>query len=154
MEDFMDVVDIMLYVNNEINKGSFILLPNTIANGNVYKVNMCGDLNNDGFELSYLYIPKGSSILLHEHTTDVERYKLIMGNLSVGGNFCNTNVCLLGNVHNIDEVLCDTIIESCKVSVDYLKSTSILFDSNFFDTFIQQKLLKENSFKCNTYIKK
>lgn len=97
--------------------------------------------------MGYLYIPKGSSILLHEHTADMERYKSIMGNLSVKENLCKTNVCLLGNTHNIDEVLYDTIIETCKVKMDYLKSTSILFDSNFFDTLIQQKLLKENALR-------
>lgn len=110
------------YIKQKIAAKEYSILPDIIANGPVYKIHKSGDLEKDGYEVSYLYLPKGSSIKEHKHTKDVERYKLIYGYLSVFNFPSKSNVCLLDHVHCIDEVPTDTIIETCKISKDYLYS--------------------------------
>ncbi len=52
----------------------------------------------------------------HQHTNDIERYKLIEGTLSVNKEKTDNNICTLNNSHNIDIVYEPTIIQTCKIS--------------------------------------
>ena len=116
------------------------VLPETIAIGTVYKIHYFGDLERNGFEIGYLYIPKGSGIKLHKHVADIERYKKIIGELVVNGEKCDINICLIGKSHGIAPVSQDTIVSTCKVTKKYLMETDILFDDDFFDNLIKKEL--------------
>ena len=111
----MTKIEKLNFVKEQLGNSHFILLPNTIAINNVYKINYCGDLNIDGFELGFLYLPVDSGILKHTHINDIEQYKLIHGILSVNGIKQNINYCLINESHNIDIVKTPTIIETYKV---------------------------------------
>lgn len=125
------------YVNTCLNNGIYQLLPNTIARGEVYKIPFMGDIDTYGYEVGYLYLPKGSSIKLHYHIDNIERYLLICGTLSVNGNNVDHNICTLNKGHNIDEVLEDTIIQYCKIDKYHLSYLTDLSNSGF-DTLVTQ----------------
>ena len=59
--------------NNDIEEFSkhISILDNTKAEGVVYKIHIEGDLEQDGYESSFLYLPKGSRIKSHEHIKDI-----------------------------------------------------------------------------------
>lgn len=74
---------------------------------------------------------------MHQHIDNIERYKQLIGDLSVKGNKKKIDICLLGEVHNIDIVGEDTIIQTCKVKHlnlldDYSSSSfDILINNNY-----------------------
>lgn len=110
------------YISMEMENGNYTILNDSISKGTVFKIPFRGDLEEDNFEIGYLYIPKGSAIKKHVHTNDIEMYRLIDGILSVDGiKQCN-NMCFIGESHNIDKVECDTFIETFKVNKKYLDS--------------------------------
>lgn len=118
-----------------IEEEQYIILPESIAINKVYKIHVCGDLEKDGYEVGYLVIPKGSGIKKHQHTKDIERYKLIEGTLSVMGEKTDNNICILNNFHNIDIVDKPTIIQTCKINKLnlFLVNNQSVED---FDTFV------------------
>ena len=104
------------YVMEKIKKGEFTILPDYIAIGKVYKISNFGVLEQDGIESGFLFIPKGSGIKEHYHVNDIEFYNLVCGSLSVCGKEQDSNICLIGQKHNIDIVDENTIIETKKIS--------------------------------------
>lgn len=106
---------------NDVNFTSDIVkLPDTIANGIVYKLGYDGNLAEDGYEKGFLILTKGSGIKKHRHLNDIEKYVLLSGILSVDGKQSSSNICLLGNEHNIDTVTETTIIKTLKISKDMI----------------------------------
>lgn len=108
--------DFKNYVEQSIKMKNFQILPSEIATGNVAKITYCGNLEQDGYEYGFLYLPKGSSILEHKHTDNIEMYKIIEGELSVNGKEVSTQICLINCTHNIDPVSCKTIVETLKIN--------------------------------------
>lgn len=100
-----------LFVYERISDGKYELLSNDKSSGDVYKVSGFGSLDSTFYEHGFLYLKKGSSILEHVHTNDIEIYQFISGD-----NKISDNVCLLGNKHKIDCVSCDTIVETFKLN--------------------------------------
>ena len=115
-------LDKLKYITMEMKNGNYSVLGNNISNGTVFKIHFRGNLEEDLFEKGFLYIPKGSGIKEHTHINDVELYRLIDGTLSVGGEEMDSNMCFIGESHNIDNVSQDTFIETFKVSKKYLDS--------------------------------
>lgn len=104
------------FVFEQINNRNFKMLPDTLASGPVFKITYDGDLEKDLYERGFLVIPKGSSINEHLHTSDIEQYTLLTGNLSINGVSMNVNECLIGESHSIDPVSELTIIKTIKIS--------------------------------------
>ena len=130
----------VVFIREIMKQKEYMVLPETIAIGTVYKIHYFGDLERNGFEIGYLYIPKGSGIKLHKHVADIERYKKIIGELVVNGEKCDINICLIGKSHGLAPVSQDTIVSTCKVTKKYLMETDILFDDDFFDNLIKKEL--------------
>ena len=86
------------------------ILDDSIAEGLVYKISIEGNLNDDGFEIGFLYLTAGSSIKKPRHINESERYILGSGKLSVDGKSMIENECEVGEFHNIDRVPVDTLI--------------------------------------------
>lgn len=128
------------YIKDKISNGDYTLLPDTLAIGKVYKIHKLGDLNKEGYEVGYLYLPKSSGIKEHKHTNDIERYKLISGVLRVFNFPSTNNICPLNHVHCIDPVPEDTIIETCKISKTYLNKLSTPIESTTFDNLTNKTL--------------
>lgn len=124
------------YVRGKIESGEYILLSDSMAIGPVYKIPCYGELDKDGFEIAFLYVPSGSGIRQHFHEKDAERYKLISGELKIDGKLVDENICHSQTLpHNIDVCSCDTIIETCKVGEPYLNHMRLSITSEFFDFF-------------------
>ena len=104
------------FVFEQINNRNFTILPSSIATGPVFKITYDGDLEEDLYERGFLVIPKGSSINSHLHTSDIEQYTLLTGNLSINSVSMNVNECLIGECHSIDPVSELTIIKTIKIS--------------------------------------
>lgn len=105
------------------------VLDSTKAQGIVYKIHVEGNLEQDGYESAFLYLPKGSSIKNHEHTKDFERYILVFGDLKVNGNRMAENECHINESHCIDTVLTDTLVCTYKQKQNVKKllpSTNII----------------------------
>ena len=117
----LSLFDKLYFIKEQIRNNNYVLLPNTIAINNVYKITYSGNLQNDGYELGFLYLPKGSGIINHTHTTDIEQYKLILGNLTVNGIVTNINRCMINESHNIDVVDTETFIETYKINYQKIK---------------------------------
>lgn len=126
------------FVNEQIENKNYVVLPDTIAIGNVYKVPSFGSLDKEGYEVGYLYLPPGSGIKTHTHINDVERYKLLCGRLSINEKHSDTNICTLNNSHCIDVVLEPTVIQTCKVNRLYTDIEEEL-SSEFFDSIVYQE---------------
>lgn len=136
----------ILYVKSKINSGEYTLLPEDIAIGPVYKIIYNGNLESDGFEVGFLYLPSGSLIKEHEHQKDAERYRLIYGELKVKGRCVTENICHQGtSSHNIDKCSCDTLVETCKVGTFYLDGLKTSITSQFFDYFIENDIKNSSS---------
>ena len=104
------------FVREQIVRGNYTMLNNSVSIGNVYKVIYEGDLKSCGYEKAYLYLPTGTGIKEHIHTEDIEKYTLIYGIMSFN-NECNiTNECLIGCSHGVDIVDEDTIIKTLKIN--------------------------------------
>ena len=103
------------FILEQIKLKNYTLLPGTISTGIVYKIHCDGDLDCLGFEKGFLVMTNGSSIKEHKHVENVERYKVLVGNLKINGIEQNENICLLGESHSIDVVDKLTIIETFKV---------------------------------------
>jgi len=108
------------FIKEQIKNNNFTVLPDNISINNVYKINYTGNLNYDGYEIGFLFIPNGSGIKEHIHEDDIEQYKLLLGNLSINGKMINENQCLVGDAHNIDVVSEDTFIETYKISKKFI----------------------------------
>lgn len=94
-------------------------LPESIAEGDAYKIHLEGDLKEDGYERALLLLLKGSKIKLHEHKKDVEIYKLLKGALIVFGRVVKENFCNIGESHHIDTAAEDTVVLTFKVASKY-----------------------------------
>lgn len=103
-------------IQKKIEEGDYVLLPDTIAIGPVYKISYEGDLENDGYEKGFLFLPEGSGIKKHTHTNDIEQYTLIGGDLKVNGESIEVNRCLIGESHGIDPVSTNTAVKTLKIS--------------------------------------
>lgn len=111
-------------IEDKINKKEYTILNEKIAIGTVYKIKAYGDVENIGIEIGYLYLTKNSGIREHEHTNDIEKYKLLMGTLKINGEDLKENICKIGSSHSIDIVENDTIIRYCKISKLYLEKNN------------------------------
>lgn len=120
INDNMTNEDKIEYVYNQIIKGNYSVLPDDAATGLVFKILFEGDLEEDGFERAFLYIPKGVSIKMHQHTDDIELYELVLGTLRVKGKKYKSYRCFIGQKHNINKVDQVTIIETCKITKKYI----------------------------------
>ena len=117
LETLDDEKQTIEFVVNAILNGEYTTLPDTIANGKVLKILYNGDLKSEeGYEQGFLVLTPNSSIKKHKHINDVEMYTLLYGILSVDGNICDKNICLIDEEHCIDEVTTITIIKTLKVS--------------------------------------
>ena len=141
------------FVLDKIHQKEYTLLPVSVATGLVFKVNTYGNMEEDGFERGFLYLPKGSGIKEHSHIFDIEKYDLIMGDLKVNGEAMSSNICDLGCRHGIDIVNTDTIIETCKISDKYLLCGYHKNIESLFDLFSRDNFLDEYNAKNKTYIK-
>ena len=119
-----NINDKIKFVRESISNENYMILPETIAIGLVYKIVYQGSLSENGYEKGFLFIPRGSGIKEHKHIDDVEQYNLIAGILSVKGEKTNTNNCLLNETHNIDIVTEDTIIETIKISKQLIEQSN------------------------------
>lgn len=128
------------YILEQISKGNFTMLPDTIAINNVYKIKGFGNLDSDGYKIAYLVIPKGSGIVLHEHISYIERYKLLLGDLNVNNEFVPYNICLLGGMHNINPTNQLTVIQTCKLTNNICNINNI--DDCFFQSYVDKVLTK------------
>lgn len=106
-----------------INDNMYSLVPETLAINNVYKLSVLGNVNENGYEYGYLYIPKGSGIKVHTHINDIEEYALIEGMLYVSGVSVTSNICLINDSHNIDVCEVDSLIRYTKVRKDVMNIT-------------------------------
>ena len=113
------------YISKQFKEGNYIVLPDTISIGNVYKIIYEGGIEEYGYEKAYLYIPTGSGIKKHTHKSDVERYTLIYGIMSIDG-VCNLeNECLIGDSHSIDIVDEDTVVKTLKITNELINKSEI-----------------------------
>ena len=129
----------MMFINNQMQNKNYLVLPSTIAKGKVYKISLFGNLDKDGMEVGYLHLTVGSGIKEHTHISDIERYKLLIGELKINGDSMNENICLLNNCHSIDEVSKITVIQFCKVNKLYLNKLDD-FSAESFDKMIDQNV--------------
>ena len=113
------------FILDELKNNNYIILSNTISEGLVYKIHYKGDLNTTGYERGFLVLTKGSSIKEHIHTKEVEKYKLLLGKLSINGKEQKENICLLNESHMIDKVDEVTIIETFKMAKELLHNNKI-----------------------------
>lgn len=137
----------MDYVKEKIESKEYKILPDTIADGVVYKVSYQGSLEEDGYEMGFLFLPKGSGIKKHKHIEDIEQYVLVSGNLSVGGEVLNINTCLIGGEHNIDIVLEDTIVATLKLSKRYVDGLGRSIDDVSLFEEVRAKVSGDLDFK-------
>lgn len=135
------LLDELLFIYDQIEKKNYTKLPETIAIGDVYKISAFGNLEKDGFEVGYLYLPVGSGIKEHIHINDIERYKLLSGCLKINGSTSDVNICMLNNSHCIDIVSEPTIIQTCKVSKKFLNLLND-FSNESFENIINKKTSK------------
>ena len=136
----MNAVEKLSYIQKQIENNNYKILPDSIAEGTVYKIHYSGDLDKDGYEVGFLYLIHGTSIKEHIHTNDIEMYKPLVGTLSVLGEEVPINYCLFDEKHNIDKVTGVLIVETVKLSREYLKQ-----DINTKDKEYQKVLLRK---KC------
>jgi len=134
----MNQIDEIKFVNEQIQNQNYVVLPDTIAIGSVYKISAFGNLNDDGYEVGYLYLPAGSGIKEHVHVNDIERYKLLSGILRIKDSNADVNICLLDNSHCIDKVTEPTIIQTCKINKNYLGMLND-FSTESFDRVVYQE---------------
>ena len=140
-------------VLDKILEGKVSVLPVSIAIGVVYKIVEFGNLEEDGFEHGYLYLPQGSGIREHSHVSDIERYKVVFGDLNVKGEKVTSNICDLGCSHDIGVVNRDTVIETCKISSKFLSSGYQKNIEAIFDVFSEKNYIAEYNKKNKTYVK-
>jgi len=132
------------YIYNQIQNGKFSFLPQNISSGIIYKIPSNYNLVEDGFEIAYLYLRKGSCVFTHEHETDIERYRLIEGILNINGKRVYENICTINQSHSIDRVTTDTIIETFKISKEYILQNSCQeLNTATFDKVLTKSILKK-----------
>lgn len=90
------------------------MLPDTIADGDVYKIHLEGDLNLEGYEKSLLYLIRGSMIKKHTHITESEWYVRLKGVMVVDGIVSDVHHCDITDSHSINSVVEDTVVLSYK----------------------------------------
>ncbi len=123
------------YICIQFDRNNYSILPNSIANGTVFKIPIRGNLNTDGYELALLYLTKDSEIKTHKHVNDVEQYTLIKGELNINGISQLSNKCLIGQNHKIDKVSNPTIIRTLKISKTLIMETA----SKYYDAQSNKK---------------
>lgn len=140
-ETIVDIENICIrkMIKRKLASKEYSLVSEKLAIGEVYKIHKFGSLEEDGFEIGYLYLPAGTGIKEHEHTEDIERYRLVSGVLRVFGFPSTSNICLLNHVHCIDQVPVDTIIETCKISKEYLQQMEQPIESATFDNILKKQ---------------
>lgn len=110
--------DLITILGNKINPieimDSISLVPKDLSIGKVYKIHLGGNLDEDFYEDSLLYIPIGSGIKTHEHKEDVEYYHLIDGKLIINKEEVTDNFCGIGQFHGIDPTNVRTIVQTSK----------------------------------------
>lgn len=136
-------MDEIEFVKEQLNIGNYVLLDEKITIGSVYKVNFFGSLKNDGLEISYLYLPKGSGIKLHTHVDNLERYLLICGSLKVNSKQVEYDICTLNKSHNIAPVSEDTIIQTCKIGKHNLSYLYNINNGSFDNIVNLTKILRK-----------
>ena len=141
------------FILNKIQRREYTLLPTSIAIGIVFEIPICGNLEEDGFERSFIYLPKGSSIKKHPHVSEIEKYTLVKGSLKIEGEPVSSDICDLGCSHGIDTVDTDTIVETCKISDKYLLCGYQKNMDDLFEFFSKDNYLDEYNAKSKTYIK-
>lgn len=129
-------------IKEKIKKGECDVLGERVAVGTVYKISEFGNLDADGFEVGYLYLTKGSAIKDHEHTNDIEEYRLLEGILKIGKEEMEVNICKIGGHHSIDIVEEDTIIRTIKISKKYLEINNCI-------DYIEEKIFNKVYQKIN-----
>lgn len=130
------------FINEQMQNKNYTILPDTIAEGKVYKIHAFGNLEQDGYEVGYLYLPKGTGIKNHTHITDVERYKLLKGILKVNNDITKINICGINDSHSIDLVSEITIVQTCKINI-LLLDKNVPLIAEIFDGFICKKQLQK-----------
>lgn len=81
-------------------------------------------------------------MFLHEHLKDIERYKYIEGILSINGERVEENICEIKKSHSIDRVPKDTIIETFKITEDYLiQNEEQEITSNTFEKVLRKHII-------------
>lgn len=127
-------MDKLLYVESKILEEDYSLLSDDIAIGPVYKINGSFSIENDGYDISYLYIPTGSGIRLHNLDEGAERYKSLKGTFKIDGRETDESICFNSTPsHGVDVTSSKVILEVCSVSHDYLKNIKTSLTSQFFD---------------------
>ena len=122
-----------------------LLLLLVLANSQdtIKKCLLQGNVQNSGYEIGLLYLPVGTGIALHNHTTDGEKYMIISNNTFkiVGDEYFSTeNICLPGESHGIEPVKEDTIILNIKVAKDLLNDKLINYQNNMSSLRFSQNL--------------
>lgn len=105
-----------LYVQERILDGKFEKLSKDKASCNVAKISCFGSLDKEGYEHGFLYLKEGSKVYEHLHDKDIEFYRLVSGDKNI-----EDNTCLLGEKHGIQQVCCDTIVETFKLNKNIIK---------------------------------
>ena len=142
--DKKEKIEKLKYICMELRSGNYTVLSDSISIGPVYKIHFRGSLDEDLFEKGFLYIPKGSGIKIHKHVNDIELYRLISGSLSVMGKEDDSNMCFIGEEHNIDVVDRDTFIETFKLNKKYLDKIGFESDNDKEETFVKTYKRLEN----------
>lgn len=125
-------------LKEKIENKEYTILPESIAIGTVYKILIHGNLDQDGYEIGYLYLPKGSGIKEHFHINDIELYSLIKGTLKVNNIEMDNNICVLNEKHSIDIVPTDTIIRTFKISKKYLENNNYVQSIETFEKVLKK----------------
>lgn len=116
-------LDILNELPNNIDEiiKKITILDSNVATGIVFKINIEGNLEQDNYELGYLYLLPGSSIKNHMHINQIETYTLIQGDLSINDIKYIKDYCHIGESHSIDQVKDNTIIKTYKVKSKLFK---------------------------------
>lgn len=99
------------FVEKSINNGNYKELPKAISKGKVLRISGYGNIEKDGFEHGFLYFEEGSQINKHVNLNNVQLYRMIFGD-----NKSLDKLCLLGDIYEINNIDCDTIIEYFEVN--------------------------------------
>ena len=138
----MEKEKIKRYIYSQIENGRFSFLSPNISSGIIYKIPSPYNLVEHNFEIAYLYLREGSLVFLHEHLKDIERYKCIEGILSINGERVEQNIFKKNKRHSIDRVPEDTIIETFKITEDYLlQNKEQEITSNTFEKVLRKHII-------------
>lgn len=89
------------------------MLPESIAEGDIYKIYLQGKLEEDGYEKSLLYLVRGS-ILKDYNRTDKESYIKLKGVMTVDDEVSFSTICKDTKSHVIGSPAEDTVVLAYK----------------------------------------